>query len=126
MSSFPHHAPVALRRTPRRLCCGAPLPSCASLTTSKDCPQDSSVIGGPVASSKARSQKYGKTLMDMSHQQQKPPDAINPAECNELVNRIRKLRWMGLEDEAAQLQSELTRRQAAASDSVVAMSGETD
>ncbi len=64
--------------------------------------------------------------MDMSHQQQKPPDAINPAECNELVNRIRKLRWMGLEDEAAQLQSELTRRQAAASDSVVAMSGETD
>ncbi|HUI11945.1 MAG TPA: hypothetical protein VL048_00590 [Xanthobacteraceae bacterium] len=43
---------------------------------------------------------------------------------NELVKLIRKLRWIGLDDEAEPLQAELTRR--AATDSVVAMSGETD
>ncbi len=44
---------------------------------------------------------------------------------NELVKLIRKLRWIGMDDEAERLQAELTRRHAAA-DSVVAMSGETD
>lgn len=44
---------------------------------------------------------------------------------NELVKLIRKLRWIGMDDEAAQLQSELTRRHADG-DSVVALSGETD
>ncbi|MFZ0527511.1 MAG: hypothetical protein WBF24_06810 [Xanthobacteraceae bacterium] len=44
---------------------------------------------------------------------------------NELVKLIRKLRWIGMHDEAERLQAELTRRHAAA-DSVVAMSGETD
>jgi hypothetical protein len=44
---------------------------------------------------------------------------------NELVKLIRKLRWIGMDDEAQRLQSELTRRHAAA-DSVVALSGETD
>ena len=44
---------------------------------------------------------------------------------NELVKLIRKLRWIGMDDEAQRLQSELTRRHADA-DSVVALSGETD
>ncbi len=44
---------------------------------------------------------------------------------NELVKLIRKLRWIGMDDEAQRLQSELTRRHAD-SDSVVALSGETD
>ena len=43
---------------------------------------------------------------------------------SELAKLIRKLRWIGLDDEAEPLQAELTRR--AATDSVVAMSGETD
>jgi hypothetical protein len=44
---------------------------------------------------------------------------------NELVKLIRKLRWIGMDDEAQRLQSELTRRHADG-DSVVALSGETD
>ena len=44
---------------------------------------------------------------------------------NELVKRIRKLRWMGMEDEAERLQQELTQRCADA-DSVVATPRETD
>ncbi len=44
---------------------------------------------------------------------------------NELVKRIRKLRWMGLEEEAERLQRELTRR-CADSDSVIATPRETD
>jgi hypothetical protein len=44
---------------------------------------------------------------------------------NDLVKRIRKLRWMGLEEEAERLQQELTRR-CAESDSVIATPRETD
>jgi hypothetical protein len=44
---------------------------------------------------------------------------------NDLVKRIRKLRWMGMEDEAERLQQELTRRCADA-DSVIATPRETD
>jgi hypothetical protein len=44
---------------------------------------------------------------------------------NDLVRRIRKLRWMGLEDEAERLQRELTRR-CADSDCVIATPRETD
>ena len=59
---------------------------------------------------------------DIAREQRNSPDAGS----NELVKLIRKLRWMGMADEAERLQAELTRRQSAASDSVVAMSGETD
>jgi hypothetical protein len=45
---------------------------------------------------------------------------------DELVKLIRKLRWVGLEDEAERLQTELTRRHGAAADCVVAMPRETD
>jgi hypothetical protein len=44
---------------------------------------------------------------------------------NDLVKRIRKLRWMGLEEEAERLQQELTRR-CADSDCVIATPRETD
>ncbi|MBO0717325.1 MAG: hypothetical protein J2P55_08335 [Rhizobiales bacterium] len=44
---------------------------------------------------------------------------------NDLVKRIRKLRWMGLEDEAERLQQELTRH-CADSDCVIATPRETD
>lgn len=44
---------------------------------------------------------------------------------NDLVKRIRKLRWMGLEDEAERLQQELTRR-CADGDCVIATPRETD
>ncbi len=57
--------------------------------------------------------------------QQNADTAATQRGSNELVKLIRKLRWIGMEEEAERLQSELTRRRAAA-DSVVAMSGETD
>jgi hypothetical protein len=47
------------------------------------------------------------------------------SKANDLVKRIRKLRWMGMEDEAERLQQELTRRCADA-DTVVATPRETD
>jgi len=45
---------------------------------------------------------------------------------NDLIKRIRKLRWMGMEEEAKRLQAELTRQSAAAGDSVIATPRETD
>ncbi len=63
---------------------------------------------------------------EQSRSQQSTTDAATAQSgSNELVKLIRKLRWIGMNDEAARLQAELTRRHAAA-DSVVAMSGETD
>jgi hypothetical protein len=58
---------------------------------------------------------------------QKPPDTSTVHRTsNELVKLIRKLRWMGMDDEAKKLQNELTRRRATPADSVLATSGETD
>jgi hypothetical protein len=55
-----------------------------------------------------------------------PDDALEgESRANDLVKRIRKLRWMGLEEEAERLQQELTRR-CAESDSVIATPRETD
>jgi hypothetical protein len=45
---------------------------------------------------------------------------------NEMIKLIRKLRWIGMDDEAQKLQTELTQREAAADDSVVATPRETD
>jgi hypothetical protein len=45
---------------------------------------------------------------------------------NDLGKRIRKLRWMGMEEEAKRLQAELTRRSAGEGDSVIATPRETD
>ena len=45
---------------------------------------------------------------------------------NELVKLIRKLRWLGMEEEAQDLEDGLRRRHAAAADSVLATAAETD
>ena len=58
-------------------------------------------------------------------QPQRDDVAEGESAANDLVKRIRKLRWMGLEDEAERLQRELTRR-CADSDCVIATPRETD
>jgi hypothetical protein len=66
-------------------------------------------------------------FMEMSHQRQQTSDNLTSSQraSNELVKLIRKLRWMGMEDEADLLVKELEGRVAAA-DSTVAMPRETD
>ncbi|HEX4236930.1 MAG TPA: hypothetical protein VHZ64_03155 [Xanthobacteraceae bacterium] len=64
--------------------------------------------------------------MPMTLQQpQRDHTAEDESRANDLVKRIRKLRWMGLEDEAERLQRELT-RPCADSDCVIATPRETD
>jgi len=64
--------------------------------------------------------------MEMRSDQQKPPDVLEELQTsNELVEQIRKLRWMGLDEEAVIVQDELNLRRATA-DSVVAVSHDTD
>jgi hypothetical protein len=65
--------------------------------------------------------------MAMLHNQQRPPDGLGEQRTsNELVKLIRKLRWMGLEQEAEKAENQLTLRKVAAADSVIAASRETD
>lgn len=64
--------------------------------------------------------------MAKSHDQQTPENAAAHKASNELVKLIRKLRWMGMEEEAQGLQKELEQRRAKAADSVLATPGETD
>jgi len=64
--------------------------------------------------------------MPMTVEERKRYDTVkDEAGANDLVKRIRKLRWMGMEEEAERLQAELTRRCASA-DSVIATPRETD
>lgn len=58
-----------------------------------------------------------ETAIDRSLQQ----DSVN-----ELVKRIRKLRWMRMEEEAKRLQGELRHRSTGEGDSVIATPRETD
>jgi len=67
----------------------------------------------------------GRTAMPMTLKQPQNDAAEDDGRANDLVKRIRKLRWMGLEEEAELLQRELTRR-CADSDCVIATPGETD
>ncbi len=68
----------------------------------------------------------GRALaMEAPLEQQKPLDTSAGAS-NELVKLIRKLRWMGMEEEAERMMKELTRRRATAADSVLGTPGETD
>jgi hypothetical protein len=64
--------------------------------------------------------------LDQSRAQQSTPQNLSERGSNELVKLIRKLRWIGMDEEAERLQAELTERHAPATDSVVALSGETD
>jgi hypothetical protein len=63
-------------------------------------------------------------------QQQTSPDASDTSSTdkapNEMIRLIRKLRWMGMEEEAKGLQQELTRRHATTADSVLATPAETN
>jgi hypothetical protein len=61
----------------------------------------------------------------MSHNQHKPADGEHRTS-NELVKLIRKLRWMGLEQEAEKVENQLSSRKVEAADSVIAASRETD
>jgi hypothetical protein len=63
--------------------------------------------------------------MPMTLKQPRNDAPHDESAANDLVRRIRKLRWMGLEEEAERLQRELTRR-CADSDSVIATPRETD
>lgn len=63
--------------------------------------------------------------MDIRHDQQQPLDgSAEQQTSNELVKLIRKLRWMGLENEAEKVEDQLSKVPAA--DSVIAASRETD
>jgi hypothetical protein len=64
--------------------------------------------------------------MAIPQQQSKLSEAYASRGSNELVKLIRKLRWIGMDEEAQKLQTELTRRETAAADSVVATPRETD
>jgi hypothetical protein len=66
--------------------------------------------------------------MELPLEQQKASDALAAEQrtSNELVNLVRKLRWIGMDEEAQRLQKELTRRHAAATHSVLGPPGETD
>ena len=56
-------------------------------------------------------------------QQQNPSDT---RASNDMIKLIRKLRWIGMDEEAQKLQRELTERETAPADSVVATPRETD
>jgi hypothetical protein len=65
--------------------------------------------------------------MEIGHDRPKPPDAsAEQRASNELVKLIRKLRWMGLEEEATKAENQLILRNVRAADSVVAASRDTD
>jgi hypothetical protein len=61
-----------------------------------------------------------KPSQDLSSQQQ------GTTASNETVKLIRKLRWIGMEEEANKLQRELSEREEAADDCVVATPRDTD
>ena len=66
-------------------------------------------------------------LLEMRRDQQKSPNRLAEQQAsNELVKLIRKLRWMGLEEEAERVEDELVLRRVAAADSVIAAPRETD
>jgi len=59
-------------------------------------------------------------------QEKSPDDVAGLQTSNEIVKLIRKLRWMGLENEAETLEKQLTLCAVTAGDSVVAASRDTD
>jgi hypothetical protein len=57
----------------------------------------------------------------------KPLDSLaDERVSNKLIQLIRKLRWLGMEEKAQMLENELTQRNIPPADSVVAASHETD
>jgi hypothetical protein len=68
------------------------------------------------------------SLLEMRRDQQRlsPKRLAEQQASNELVQQIRKLRWMGLEEEAQRVEDELILRRVAAADCVIAAPRETD
>jgi hypothetical protein len=65
--------------------------------------------------------------MGIRHEkQQVPDDTADQDASNELVKLIRKLRWMGMEEEAEKTQALLARRRVRPADSVFATPPDTD
>ena len=64
--------------------------------------------------------------MAVHHSQQPHGLVAEQRASNELVTMIRKLRWMGLEEEAQGKEDELVMRGVTAAPSVVASPGDTD
>jgi hypothetical protein len=86
------------------------------------------LVGSALSASKQKekTKELGREAMPMTVEERKRYDTVeDEAGANDLVKRIRKLRWMGMEEEAERLQAELTRRCASA-DSVIATPRETD
>ena len=70
--------------------------------------------------------RTSRTAMETPRKQQPSDTSAGQRASNELVKLIRKLRWLGMEEEAQGLQKELERRRATAADSVLATVAETD
>src|ERR1700733_6749326 len=134
----------------RQIYCAARLPSCASVrkrpqekcdSTQLSCcgawagrefeqsfgqfRRKKNITAAGLFRPRRKRQDQGETFMAMLLQNtpQNPSDA---RASNEMIKLIRKLRWIGMDEEAHKLQKELTQRETAAEDSVVATPGETD
>lgn len=67
--------------------------------------------------------QYRPSQTSPSHKQNA---AANATASNETIKLIRKLRWIGMEEEAKQLEHELAEREGATADCVVASPRDTD
>ena len=63
---------------------------------------------------------------EMPFKQNTPETLAEQRASNELVKLIRKLRWMGMDEEAEKVEKRLTQCNVPAADCVVAVSRETD
>jgi hypothetical protein len=70
--------------------------------------------------------RLGKTSMQNRPDQMPPRVSSEQKRSGELVKLVRKLRWIGMEDEAEQVEKQLLLQQLPAADSVIAASRETD
>jgi hypothetical protein len=61
----------------------------------------------------------------MSREHQKPPDG-SARQPDKLIRQIRKLRWMGMEEDAKKVQAEVAQCGVEPAESVLAVSRETD
>jgi hypothetical protein len=65
--------------------------------------------------------------MALAFDQQTSVDFSEPeSTSNELVKLIRKLRWIGMDEEAQRLEQKLAQQRTETDDTVLARSGETD
>jgi hypothetical protein len=69
-----------------------------------------------------------ENTMELPVEEQKASEifATEQQTSNELVRLVRKLRWIGMDEEAQRLEKELARRHDAATHGVVGPSAETD